>query len=88
MFFEICGWLGCILLAVCGAPEAYAAIKNKRTGLTAGLLIMWFVGEVLAMLYCYSLGSYPLLLNYGVNIAILLPVIWYKIFPGGRKSTK
>ncbi len=85
MFFEICGWLGCILLAVCGLPEAWSAYKNKRTGLTWGLLLMWFFGEILAMIYCGSLGSWPLLFNYGVNITILLPVLWYKMYPGNKE---
>lgn len=84
MFFEICGWLGCILLAVCGAPEAYVAFKNKRTGLTWALIIMWFVGEILAGLYCVNLAKWPLVFNYTVNIIILLPVLWYKTFPGKK----
>ena len=85
MFFEICGWIGCVLLAVCGLPEAIKALREKNTGLTWGLLLMWFFGEVLAMIYCASLGSWPLLFNYGVNITILIPVLWYKCWPGGRK---
>lgn len=84
MFTEICGWLGCILLAVCGAPEAWKAFTEKHTGLTWGLLLMWFFGELLAMVYCIDLGKWPLLFNYGINITILLPVLWYKTFPGKK----
>lgn len=86
IFIESCGWIGCIFLAICGIPEAKAAIQTKRTGLTGGLLFMWFFGELFAMIYVAGLGSWPLLLNYGLNITILLPVIWYKFYPGGRKS--
>lgn len=84
MILELCGWLGCVLLAVCGLPEAIKAIREKKTGLTWGLLLMWFVGEIFAIIYVIGLGSWPLLFNYGVNITILLPVLWYKMLPGTK----
>lgn len=86
MFFELCGWAGCILLAVCGVPEAIKAFREKSTGLTWGLLLMWFFGELLALIYCANLGKWPLVLNYTVNIIILLPVLWYKVWPGKAKK--
>lgn len=80
MIFEICGWLGCIFLACCAAPETFSAIKNKHSGITWGLLILWFFGEVFMLIYSVSLGNWPLLLNYGANILLLLPVLWYKTY--------
>jgi uncharacterized protein with PQ loop repeat len=87
MFFEICGWIGCFLLAVCGLPETWAAFKNKRTGLTWGLIVMWFFGEILAMTYIWgTTANLPVLLNYAFNISLLLPVIWYKFKPGSKTN--
>jgi uncharacterized protein with PQ loop repeat len=79
--FELFGWLGSALLACCGLPEAIKSLREKQSGLTWGLLLMWFIGEIFLMVYAIHLGSIPLFCNYTANVFILLPVLWYKMYP-------
>lgn len=80
--FEICGWSGSLLLAFCGLPQA---VQSWRTGSSAGvnwgLIWMWGVGEVLAMIYILPRMDLPLLFNYAANIVFLSVIAYYKVWP-------
>jgi len=78
---DLFGYVGGILLAFCGLPEAYRAYKNKRCDIGKGMLSMWFVGEICLFLYVLPNRDIPLLMNYLTNILLLSILIWYKIFP-------
>jgi uncharacterized protein with PQ loop repeat len=80
---ELFGWLGSFCLAICALPQAIKSIRDGHSnGLSYGLLILWFAGEVFTLLYiCRSIHSLPLLLNYISNILFLLIIFKYKIFP-------
>jgi len=80
---ENIGWIGSILLAFCGLPQAIESFKTKSSaGLTWGFLFMWFVGELCTFAYILPKMDLPLMFNYGANIIFLIIIIYYKIRPG------
>lgn len=79
---ETLGWLGSLILASCGVPLAWQAFKQKHMHGTSGLFITWWlVGELLVLPYVVSNKDYPLVFNYGMNVALLAVVVRYKVFP-------
>jgi len=80
---EIIGWIGGILLAFCGLPQAIESYRTKSSnGLTWGLLLMWFWGEVFTIIYVIPKWHWPLIFNYTANIVFLAVILYYKIRPG------
>ena len=82
---ENIGWIGSILLAFCGLPQAWESWKTKSSaGLTWGFILMWFIGELATFVYIIPKMDLPLLFNYSANIIFLIIIIYYKIRPGKR----
>ena len=75
------GWMGATLLAFCGVPEMIRALKTKQCLLSWGFLFMWGAGEILTLIPVVGkdLGAF-LVMNYSVNIAIILVLIYFKIY--------
>ena len=89
MFIEMIGWMGSVLFSLCAYPQAIKSYKDGHSdGLSWYFLLMWFIGEILTLIYvsCTS-ASLPLLANYLMNLLILLVIIKYKIQPK-RKDIK
>jgi uncharacterized protein with PQ loop repeat len=79
---EFLGWLGSILLAFCGLPQAIESFKTKNSdGLTWGFLLMWALGELFTFAYVLPKLDLPLIFNYSANIIFLIIIIYYKLFP-------
>ena len=79
---EYIGWIGSILLAFCGLPQAIESYKTKNSnGLTWGFLIMWGTGELLTIIYIIPKLYLPLLFNYTANIIFISIILYYKIKP-------
>lgn len=81
MSVEVIGWVSSILFAFCGLPQAIMSYKQGHSrGIASLMLWMWFIGEVLAIVYVLGkIGiDKPLLFNYTVNILFLIVVIRYK----------
>lgn len=80
---ERIGWLGGVMLAICGLPEAISAIQTGTTGLGWMFLLLWGGGEILALIYTILKSSEvslrPLLFNYGMNILFILTILTVKI---------
>jgi uncharacterized protein with PQ loop repeat len=77
---ESLGWLGSILMAFCGLPQAIESIRTKSSeGLTWGFIGMWFLGEILTFIYILPKMDLPLLFNYTANIIFLSIIIYYKL---------
>ena len=70
--------IGSILLALCGAPEAYKCYKEKSCGIGWPMLSTWFAGEVLLIIFAIQTKQYVLLINYFANLAFLLIMMRYK----------
>jgi uncharacterized protein with PQ loop repeat len=82
---ETIGWIGSILLAFCGLPQAWESYKTKNSdGLTWGFLIMWGVGEILTIIYILPKWHWPLIFNYTANLVFISVILYYKIKPGKR----
>lgn len=80
---EYIGWIGSILLAFCGLPQAWESYKTKSSaGLTWGFIGMWFMGEIFTVIYIIPKWHWPLIFNYTANIIFLSIIIYYKIRPG------
>ena len=81
--YDMMGWLGALLLAICAIPLTLEALIRKKVQIQSVFLLIWFAGEVLMFLYVIPLKDVPLLVNYLANIILLLPVMWVKF--GRRK---
>jgi uncharacterized protein with PQ loop repeat len=79
---ETMGWIGSVLFAVCGLPQAVDCIKKGNAhGMTWSFLILWFLGEVFTLPYIVHTGSLPLLFNYSLNFCFVVVILYYKIKP-------
>jgi len=79
---ELIGYIGSIMLAICGLPQAIESFKTKSSeGLTWGFLALWFFGEILTFAYVLPKMDLPLLINYSANIIFLLIILYFKINP-------
>lgn len=77
---EIVGWLGSGLLAACSLPEAYLSWRRGHSrGLSWTFLLAWYLGEIFTLGYVvFETFSWPLILNYTLNIIGLGVVIKFK----------
>lgn len=74
------GWIGSIMLAFCGLPQAIESYKTKSSeGLTWGFIGMWFFGEICTFIYIFPRLDLPLLFNYTANIIFVSVIIYYKL---------
>jgi len=79
---EIIGWIGGILLSLCGVPQAWKSYKDGHSeGLSLYFILMWFFGEIFLLIYVFPKYLIPLILNYSFNVFIALVIVWYKIYP-------
>ena len=79
---ETMGWIGSVLFAVCGLPQAVECIKKGNAhGMTWSFLILWFLGEVFTLPYIINSGQLPLLFNYSLNFCFVVVILYYKMYP-------
>jgi len=80
---EALGWIGSILFSLAALSQAVSSWKQGHSdGLTWGLLILWFLGEIMTALYvALTSVSIPLLANYLINFSFLLVIIKFKMWP-------
>jgi hypothetical protein len=74
------GWIGSFLLGCCSFPELYRTIKDNKCHVGWGFLLLWYIGEIFVFIHVY-LGNkdLALLFNYGINIAVLSIMLYYKL---------
>ena len=73
------------MLALCALPQAVAVMRQGHAdGIDPVFIGMWFGGEVLLFAYVALKGKregyppdYPLLINYGLNIALTGVIVGY-----------
>ena len=79
---ETMGWIGSLLFATCGLPQAVNCIKTgNANGLTWTFLILWLLGEIFTLPYIIYSGQSPLIINYGLNFCFVVIILRYKISP-------
>lgn len=79
---EIIGWLSALCFGLCGLPQAYKSYKEQNSdGVSWGLLILWYVGEWLALIYVYLKHGWdlPLISNYLLNLVFISVILRYKL---------
>ena len=76
---SLLGYIGGGLLAVCAVPETIRTLKDKRCHLGWPFLLLWALGEVFMLMYALQLKDLSLILNYGVNLVLISPMLWYKV---------
>ena len=88
MWNEAIGWIGSTLFSMCAIPQAWSSWKNKNSdGLTWPFLLMWLGGEIATMYYVSGKPDVlPLVVNYWINLALLLVIIWYRLYPLRNKG--
>ena len=81
MIESLIGVLGHMLLALCALPQAIQAVRTKSSaGINSTFIAMWLIGEILAMVYVLMKDTDLIQLsNYLLNLACLLPIIYYKL---------
>lgn len=79
------GYIGAVLLALCGAPQAWDCIVTGKESISTGTVALWTSGEILTIIYLIweKIMTKPLAVNYGCNMLFLIIIIYYKIFPIG-----
>ena len=69
---EAIGYMAALLLGACGVPEILAYFDTGQIGASWGMLIVWYIGEWMALAYTLikskKVKLIPLLVNYGLNI--------------------
>ena len=81
---EFIGWLGGVLLAICGVPMAWQSFNEGHSdGVNMMFLQLWFWGEIFVLAYVLVQPEllYPLIANYAFNIVLIAVVLRYKIYP-------
>ena len=79
---EVIGWVSNTLFAAAAVPQAWHSYKQGHShGLTWGLLLMWFFGELGAIVFAFAKDiPIQLTVNYFFNFIMLLIIIRYKIW--------
>lgn len=84
---DLVGWIGSILFAICGAPQALKSIREGHSrGMAPAFLAFWLGGE---LCYLYSTAAKFgfvswLVVNILGNIFFVLVIIYYAVFPRKR----
>ena len=82
IIMQTIGWIGHLMFAFSGVPQAWLSYKQGHSrGISKGLITMWFGGEGIAIIYgFYSQVPVQLMTNYIVNFLCLLVIIRYYIW--------
>lgn len=79
---ECVGWVGSVLLAFCGLPQAIESWRRGSSeGVAWGFLVMWGFGEIFALAYVIQKFDIPLIFNYLANLLFLAVIVRYKLRP-------
>ena len=88
---EWMGWFGALCLGICAIPQAYESWNTgNSSGITWGLLILWWLGEVFTLGYIAGKDTLdlPLITNYVANTFFVSVIIWFKLHPRTRTGEK
>lgn len=78
--WETWGWLAAACFGFCAVPQAWKSFKEKHSdGISWGLLLLWGIGEIFAIVYVFPRMDAPLLVNYIFNLVFIGIILYYKI---------
>jgi uncharacterized protein with PQ loop repeat len=76
---ELIGWIGSIMLSICGLPQAIQSFRDKHSnGISWGFILLWLFGEIFAVVYVIYKKEYPIIFNCGLNTLIVSIICYYK----------
>lgn len=82
-FFDSFGWIGTILITLCGIPMFWKAhSEGHARGYSIWYLLMLWVGLICMLIF--SLGKFKgiiIVLNFAANLAAVSGVLYYKLRP-------
>ena len=76
---ELIGYIGGLLLTICGIPEVIRTVKDNKCHLGWSMLVLWTLGEFFMVAYAFYLGNGPLIMNYVFNFFVVGIMLYYKI---------
>jgi len=84
---DLVGWIGSVLFAVCGAPQALKSFREGHSrGMSPAFMAFWLAGEL-----CYLYSTVAkfgfvswLVVNFLGNIFFVLVIIFFALFPRRR----
>lgn len=74
------GYTSAILLLLCGLPELYYGFTENKVNVSYAFLTLWFLGEVLGLIYVIPKKHAPLILNYlgcSLIVGALIAIKYY-----------
>jgi uncharacterized protein with PQ loop repeat len=79
---EIVGWLGSVMLSICGLPQAIECYKKKNSdGISWMFILLWLFGEIFALIYAVHIKETPIVFNCALNSVIVFVIFYYKLKP-------
>lgn len=77
---DIIGWIGALMLAVCGLPQCVKSIKDKHSdGISMGFILLWLFGEIFSTIYVIHQKEYPIVFNCLMNLVFVNIILYYKL---------
>jgi uncharacterized protein with PQ loop repeat len=82
--YSAIGWFGSVCFSLSALPQAYKSWSEGHSkGISWGLLILSFLGELCSLVYIYPLNILAFVINYVLNLVFLSIIIYYKLVPRG-----
>jgi hypothetical protein len=76
---NLIAFLGSMLLALCAVPELLRTLYDNKCYLSWAFLLLWFLGEILMLIYSIHLWNYALMMNYIFNTIVVTIMLYIKI---------
>jgi len=90
MLSQVLGWTATILFSLMIIPQMYKTIKLRdTTGVSLFLFIIYFIGNVIALIYSILIEQPPLFIKYIIAlITTIVYIIIYIYFKNKRRNKK
>lgn len=85
---SIIGYMAMACLIVAAIPQAIKAVREGHSkGIAGGYIGLLLAGFILMLTYLWvSKPVVPVMINYAVNILMMLIIGYYKVFPRHEKE--
>lgn len=82
---ELIGWASALCFGLCALPQTLKSVRTGRAeDLAWGFLVLWLIGEFLGFAYVLPKRHLPILANYVLNVAFVIPIVVVKLRGGAR----
>lgn len=78
---QILGWIATFLFSIMIIPQIIKTIKVKDTkGVSLTLFIIYLIANIIALVYAFLIGQYPLILKYAISILTTIFYLFLFVF--------